>query len=136
MLVASVPQNPGIAQDLTSAVKMDLEITFASEDDNRALVNHVTVDLREDITRLAAEGKAQSVILGVVFLDQPGWTVRFDHTGSEQPSWSLMLPELQAAVLRVKTDGGVPLDSATALEHNPPVDTHVVSELLHCDSPW
>lgn len=52
--------------------------------------------------------------------------VRYEGVGSSQPSWSLMLPELQAAVVRVKTVGGVPLDAAGALEEAPPSDTATV----------
>ncbi len=126
VLVASVAHNPGQAQSLASAAKVELTITFATEDDNRALDNHVTVNLTDTARYLASQGQGQSMLLGVVFLDQPGWTVRFDHAGSAQPAWSLMVPELQAAVLRVKTEAGIPLDAAVALEQSPPDDTAIV----------
>jgi hypothetical protein len=53
--------------------------------------------------------------------------VKLDLTGSPLPSWGLMLPDLQAAIVRVKQATGVDLDSARALLAAPPSDTAVVS---------
>jgi hypothetical protein len=53
--------------------------------------------------------------------------VKLDLTGSPLPSWGLMVPDLQAAVVRVKQTTGVDLDSARALLAAPPSDTAVVS---------
>jgi hypothetical protein len=128
VLVASVPLNPGASQDLSAALKrLELVVTHAAAEDNAALTEHVTYDLTLHAAALAGVGKGQSMLLAVVLLDQPGWTVRFDHAGSTFPSWSLMVPELQAAIVRVKTECGIPLDAANALQANPPDDAAVVS---------
>lgn len=53
--------------------------------------------------------------------------MRFDYAPSPFPSWSLMVPDLKAAVLRVKTQAGIPLDAALAIEAQQPDDTQIVS---------
>lgn len=44
VLVASVPQDPGKVRDLGSISRLDFTVTFASEQDQKALSNHVTTD--------------------------------------------------------------------------------------------
>lgn len=43
-----------------------------------------------------------------------------------------MVPEIKAAILRVKTEAGVALDACQAIEGQPQDDTAIVSEALGC----
>lgn len=126
VFVASCPLNPGRAQDLTTAPRLEAVITYTEADNHRALTQHVTEDLAPFATAAAASGEAQSLIVAVAYLDQPGWTIRMDLTGSKLASWGLMLPDLQAAIVRVRDQAGVDLDAARALAEAPPSDTAVV----------
>jgi hypothetical protein len=127
VLVASIIPDPGARRGLSSLRKLELVITHAEAEDNGALTQHVVHDLLPAAHAVAAAGAGSSLLLCVAALDQPGWTVRFDNAGSSATAWSLMVPELQAAVLRAKTEGGIALDAAGALQAAPPPEDAIVS---------
>jgi len=122
VLVASVGKNPGRKQDLRAAPKLEFAVTFADDEEHRELKFSVPRNLLPLVPALVDDGKAQSIILAVCYLDQPGWTVRYDLTGSAHTSWAHMIPDLQAALVKVKTEGGADLDCARALMEAPPKD--------------
>ncbi|KAF5842921.1 hypothetical protein DUNSADRAFT_3948 [Dunaliella salina] len=123
--------------DLGCAPQLDFVVTF-SEPGDPGTQSRINRDLKIHAPKLVGEGKGGSMVACVAYLDQPGWTVRFDLAGSPYPSWSMMVPEMKAAILRVKTEAGVALDACQAIESQPQDETTipVTAQFLYENAAW
>jgi hypothetical protein len=76
VLVASCPTNPGKAQNLLSVPKLEAVVTYNEPDNHTALTQSVAHDLKPAAQAAADAGQGQSLIIAVVYLDQPGVCLR------------------------------------------------------------
>jgi hypothetical protein len=72
VLVASCPTNPGKAQNLLSVPKLEAVVTYTEPENHTALTQSMTHDLKPAAQAAADAGQGQSLIIAVVYLDQPG----------------------------------------------------------------
>jgi len=133
-LVVSAPHKTGRANDLSCSSLLELVVSYQSEGEHGELTNHKKADLKPYVSEPHPDGAQhglgngqQSMLAALVYLDKPGWTVHEDRSTYNADSYGALVPDLKAAIMRIKAAKGVDLDACRAIEAAGGVDATEVA---------
>lgn len=121
VFVLSAAQLPHQKNDLSSPSKLEFGVYYPDEEGNftnekqelQGIVSHHNEHFN------ALTNGHQTMVIATCYLDQPGWTVRYNFSTYPQDSWGAIVPQIKTIVQQLGTELGIKLDCASKITVDP-----------------